>query len=168
MSVKQTKQKGCEAEVPLPFRVNRLDSTPCLAHRKGEDVLNLGADLLHLQLRDELTRLRRASVSLPRPAGNSPNEQYARARLHARNEADIDMPRAESHRDDVTSIDVQLTTHWTRILQHDLYGANDDIVEGPADGAVAFARLARGDGVAGTFRRAVLRLAEWTLRWLAA
>ena len=52
-------------------------------------MLNLGIDPLHLQPRDELEQLRRASLFHPRPAGNTQNEQHARAQLHARNEADI-------------------------------------------------------------------------------
>ena len=91
--------------------------------------MNLGADLLHLQPRDELERLRRASVFLPRPAGDSLNEQYAWARLHALNEADIGAAPAEARESAAASIGVPLATHWTRILHHDLYCANDAAAE---------------------------------------
>ena len=86
--------------------------------------MNLGADLLHLQPRDELERLRRASVFLPRSAGDALNEQYAWAQLHALNEAEIGAAPAGARESAAASIAVPLATHWTRILHHDLFAAN--------------------------------------------
>jgi len=131
-------------------------------------VLNLGADLLHLQPRGEHARLRRASTYSARPAGNSLNEQHARAQLHALNEADIDMPPGEARETGVAPIDMPLTMHWTRILHHDLYGANDDMAQEPATAGATSGHMTRGDGTAGMFRRAVARLAGRMLGWMAA
>jgi len=72
----------------------------------------------------------------PLPAGNSLNEQYARAQLHAGNEADIDAPPATGASFGAP-IDVPLTTHWTRVLHHDLYGASDSISGAAGNSAVA-------------------------------
>ena len=89
-------------------------------------MLNLGIDLLHLQPHDELEQLRRASLFHPRPAGNTQNEQHARAQLHARNEADMSVAPVEAANepDDGESTDGRIDTHWTRILHHDVFGAN--------------------------------------------
>ena len=130
--------------------------------------MNLGADLLHLQPRDELERLRRASVFLPRPAGDSLNEQYAWARLHALNEADIGAAPAEAREPAAASIGVPLATHWTRILHHDLHCANDRAAEepcgtgrAPAPGGVQRHWISR------MFRRSVAWLADSLFAWLA-
>jgi hypothetical protein len=81
---------------------------------------------LHLQPRDELAQLRRASLFHPRPAGNTRNEQLERARLHARNEADIGAGRGDAANDpDEGSTDGRIDTHWTRILHYDVLGAGD-------------------------------------------
>jgi hypothetical protein len=122
--VKQTKQKGRRREAPVPFWLSRLVFTP--VPRKGEKVLNLGIDELRLQPRDELRRLHRASPYHPQPAGNSQNEQQARVQLHARNEADLGDGRDGAANDpDEAPADGRAQTHWTRILHHDLFGAND-------------------------------------------
>jgi hypothetical protein len=89
-------------------------------------VLNLGIDELRLQPRDELRRLRRASPYYPQPAGNSQNEQQARAELHARNEADIrDGWDGAANEPGEAPAEGRAGTHWTRIFHHDLFGAND-------------------------------------------
>ena len=89
-------------------------------------MLNLGIDELRSQARDELRRLRRASPYHPQPAGNPQNEQQARAQLHARNEADIgDGWDGAANEPVVAPVDGRAITHWTRILHHDLFGAND-------------------------------------------
>ena len=125
-------------------------------------MFNLGADLLHLQPRDELERLRRASVFLPRPAGDSLNEQYAWARLHALNEADIGAAPAAA------SIGVPLATHWTRILHHDLYGANDAAAEEPCGtGRAPAPGGVQRHGISRMFGRRVAWLADSLFAWLA-
>ena len=131
-------------------------------------MFNLGADLLHLQPRDELERLRRASVFLPRPAGDSLNEQYAWTQLHALNEADIGAAPAEARESAAASIGVPLATHWTRILHHDLYCANDAAAEeacgtgrAPAPGGV------QRHGISRMFGRRVAWLADSLFAWLA-
>jgi len=94
-------------------------------------VLNLGIDQLHLQPRDELEQLRRASLFHPRPAGNTQNEQHARAQLHARNEADIGNGSGDAANDpDEGAIDGRIDTHWTRILHYDVLGANGNAETG--------------------------------------
>lgn len=97
-------------------------------------MLNLDLDLLHLQPREEVAQLRRATMLPPLPAGNSLNEQYARAQLHAGNEADIDPPPAAGGAL-IAPVDEPLTTHWTRVLHHDLYGANDAASDSASDAA---------------------------------
>ena len=137
-ALKQTKQKGRRLEVPLPFRVPRLvPSGRWPVHVRDRDVLNFDVDLLHLQPREEVAQLRRAAMLPPLPAGNSQNEQFARAQLHAGNEADIDAPLPVGRAFGGASIEVPLTTHWTRVLHHDLYGANESEVASRS----AFARL---------------------------
>ena len=74
-----------------------LDSSHPVESRFWEgmkDVLNFDVALLHLQPREDVAQLRRGTMLPPLPAGNSLNEQYARAQLHAGNEADIDAPPA--------------------------------------------------------------------------
>ena len=104
-------------------------------------MLNLGIDPLHLQPRDELAQLRRASLLHPRPAGNTQNEQLARAQLHARNEADMGVaPVDAANEPDGESTDGHIDTHWTRILHYDLLAADGS----PGMGVVAtIARLLR-------------------------
>jgi len=97
-------------------------------------VLNFDVDLLHLQPREDVAQLRRAAMLPPLPAGNSLNEQYARAQLHAGNEADIDAPPATGG-SFVVPIDLPLTTHWTRVLHHDLYGTSDAATDSASDAA---------------------------------
>ena len=127
--MKQTKQKAARGEVSLPFRPSRLASHPF--HDKGEAVLNLGIDSLHLQPRDELEQLRRASLFHPQPAGNTQNEQHARAQLHARNEADSGACAGDAANDpDEGSADGRIDTHWTRILHYDVFGADDSPATG--------------------------------------
>jgi hypothetical protein len=97
-------------------------------------VLNLGIDSLHLQPRDELEQLRRASLFHPQPAGNTQNEQQARAQLHARNEADIGARAGEAANDpDEGSTDGRIDTHWTRILYYDVFSGDGS----PANGVGA-------------------------------
>ena len=103
-------------------------------------MLNFDVDLLHLQPREDVAQLRRAAMLPPLPAGNSLNEQYARAQLHAGNEADIDAPPATGG-SFVARNDVALTTHWTRVLHHDLYGASDAAGES-ASGAASNSAVA--------------------------
>lgn len=130
--------------------------------------MNLGADLLHLQPRDELERLRRASVLLPRPAGDSLNEQHAWAQLHALNEADIGAAPAEAREPVAAPIGVPLTTHWTRILHHDLYCANDGAAEDPCGtGRAPAPGGSQRHGISGTARRSVAWLADSLFAWLA-
>ena len=94
-------------------------------------MLNLGIDPLHLQPRDGLEQLRRASLFHPRPAGNTQNEQYARALLHARNEADIGASAGDAANEpDGRSTDSRIDTHWTRILHYDVFGANGNAEPG--------------------------------------
>lgn len=94
-------------------------------------MLNLGIDPLHLQPRDELEQLRRASLFHPRPAGNTQNEQHARAQLHARNEADIGVGSGDAANEpDEGSTDGGIDTHWTRILHYDVFGANGNAETG--------------------------------------
>ena len=99
-------------------------------------MLNFDVDLLHLQPREDVAQLRRAAMLPPLPASNSLNEQYARAQLHAGNEADIDAPPAADGTF-VAPIEVPLSTHWTRVLHHDLYGANDAASDATAANASA-------------------------------
>jgi hypothetical protein len=100
-------------------------------------VLNLGIDPSHLQPRDELEQLRRASLFHPRPAGNTQNEQHARAQLHARNEADIGVGSGDAANEpDEGSTDGRIDTHWTRILHYDVFGANGNAETG-VDGTIA-------------------------------
>lgn len=132
--------------------------------------MNLGINLMHLQPRDELERLRRPSLFHPRPAGNSQNEQYARAQLHARNEADIgEGPGGAANEPDEESADGRLDTHWTRILHYDLFDANIDRPAAGAEGAnVAAPRAASGrTAVIGGFSAAVSRLRR-ALGWVHA
>ena len=104
-------------------------------------MLNLGIDLLHLQPRDELEQLRRALLFHPRPAGNTQNEQHARAALHARNEADIGVGSGDAaNESDEGSTDGRIDTHWTRILHYDVFGANGNAGTGVI---VTIARLLR-------------------------
>ena len=87
-------------------------------------MLNLGIEQLHLQPREELAELRRASLFHPRPAGNTQNEQQARAQLHARNEANIGAGTDSAANDpDEGSSDGRIDTHWTRLLHVDIFGA---------------------------------------------
>jgi hypothetical protein len=105
-------------------------------------VLNLDIDPMHLQPRDELGQLRRASLFHPRPAGNTQNEQHARAQLHARNEADIGVGSGDAANEpDGRPID----THWTRILHYDVFGANGNA----------------GTGAVGTIARRLPAAAGW-------
>jgi len=116
-----------------------LDSSHPVESRFWEgmkDVLNFDVDLLHLQPREDVAQLRRGTMLPPLPAGNSLNEQYARAQLHAGNEADIDAPPATGASFGAP-IDVPLTTHWTRVLHHDLYGASDSTSGAAGNSAVA-------------------------------
>ena len=101
-------------------------------------MLNFDVDLPHLQPREDVAQLRRAAMLPPLPAGNPLNEQFARAQLHAGNEADIDAPPAGGG-ELVAPIDESLTTHWTRVLHHDLYGANDAASDAASNSAVASA-----------------------------
>ena len=114
-----------------------LDSSHPVESRFWEgmkDVLNFDVDLLHLQPREDVAQLRRGTMLPPLPAGNSLNEQYARAQLHAGNEADIDAPPATGASFGAP-IDVPLTTHWTRVLHGDLFGANDAATDSASDAA---------------------------------
>ena len=104
-------------------------------------MLNLGIDHLHFQSRDALEQLRRASRFHPRPAGNTQNEQHARAQLHARNEADIGVgPGDAANEPDEGSTDGRIGTHWTRILHYDVLGANGN---GETGVVATIARLLR-------------------------
>ena len=105
-------------------------------------MLNFDVDLLHLQPREDVAQLRRAALLPPLPAGNSLNEQYARAQLHAGNEADIDAPPAVGGAFG-TPVDLPLTTHWTCVLHHDLYRANEsDVVPQTASAWMAIVAIA--------------------------
>ena len=110
-------------------------------------MLNLGIDPLHLQPRDELEQLRRASLFHPRPAGNTENEQLSRARLHARNEADMSVAPVEAANepDDGESTDGRIDTHWTRILHYDVLTADGN----------------SGMGVVATIARVLRNAAGW-------
>ena len=142
--MKQTKQKAMRREVPLPFPLSRLHfRTPF--HDQGEKVLNLGIDPEHLQPRDELGQLRRASPFHPRPAGNSQNEQHARAQLHARNEADFGAdPGEAANEPDGRSTDSRIDTPWTRILHYDVCGANGNADTGVVATVARLLRAAAG------------------------
>ncbi len=108
-------------------------------------MLNVGIDLLHVQPRDELEQVRRASLLHPRPAGNTQNEQRARAQLHARNEADIGVgPGDAANEPDERSTDGRIDTHWTRILHYDVFAANGNAGTGVIATIARLLRAAAG------------------------
>jgi len=108
-------------------------------------VLNLGIDPLHLQPRDELEQLRRASLFHPRPAGNTQNEQQARAQLHARNEANMAVELVDAANEpDGESTDGRIDTNWTRILHYDVFAANGNAGTGVAATIARLFRAAAG------------------------
>ena len=131
--MKQTKQKGRADEAQVPFRMPRLVFTA--RPGKVKDMLNLGIiEERHLQPRDELARLRRTAPFHPQPAGNSQNEQRARAELHARNEASIgDHADGAANDPDETSTDGCMETHWTRIFHQDVLAYDRSALAGGID-----------------------------------
>ena len=85
-------------------------------------MLNFGVNPPYLPPRDDHPRPRRHPLLHPQPAASVVNEQRARARLHACNEA----PAGPACADAVAGTpDVRLDTHWTRALNYNLFARGD-------------------------------------------
>jgi hypothetical protein len=105
-------------------------------------MLNFGVDLPYLPPRDDHPRPSRRALLHPQPATSAVNEQRARARLHACNEASAAVACADAVAV-ASKRGVRLETHWARALSYDFFARGDAGLRAGAHRGAHPARVAR-------------------------